>query len=382
MTLTASAINNARPGAVLRDSHVPGLHVKVTTGGAAFYLYYRTKAGKERRPKLADVRVMSIAQARDMARDWLHVVAGGGDPMADREALSQRPTMADLKARYMADHANVRKKPKSAKEDGYKWDRHILPAIGEDTAVADVTKKQFVDLHHKLRATPYAANRVAALAHKAFRLAEDWGWRPDYSNPVRVTMYKERRRKRVPTVNEAVALLKALDEMRVDNPYFCGFVDLLCFTGARPDEILSTRWAWITDRGIELPDSKTGDGLIQLNEYARAVITTMPRIVGNPYLVPGRKKRGRLVSYRKMWAALCKRAGIKSGRANGGLVVYDLKRFFASAGIGAGLSLDQLMQLMRHTQAQTTRGYSFLMTDAAAAASKAAGEAVAKLRAG
>lgn len=40
------------------------------------------------------------------------------------------------------------------------------------------------NLHHRLRATPYRANRVGSLLHKAFALAVRWGWRVD--NPVNI----------------------------------------------------------------------------------------------------------------------------------------------------------------------------------------------------
>lgn len=378
--ISAKAIASIRPGQVLRDPQVPGLHVRAGTRAAAWFLYYRNAAGAERRPKLGDVRVLSIPQAREIARAWLAKLASGIDPAAERDSLSQRPTMQDLAAKYAAEHAGPKKKPRSARQDSLMFDRYILPHFGAKTAVADVTKAEWVALHHSMRSTPYMANRVAALGRKAFNLAESWGWRPDYSNPVRVERFKEKRRRRVPTAGEAAALLKAIDEMRPDHPAFVGFIDLLCFTGARPREILTAKRAWVKSDGLHLPDSKVGARVIPLNEYARAAIKAIPIIVGNPYLIPSRRGRGHLVEYKKNWRDLCDRAGIKYGKADGGLIVYDLRRFFASAGVSAGLTLESVMQLMGHTQAQTTRGYAFLLQDSALAAATAAGDAMAKRR--
>lgn len=355
---------------------MPGLHVKVTATGAGYFLYYRTKAGKERRPRLGDVRALSIPQAREVAREMLFKVSKGEDPGAELAAIKARPTITDLRDRYMAEHANVKKKPRPARQDRGKFDKIIIPRLGANTAVADVVRADWAAIHHALRATPYHANRTIALGHKAFELAEAWGWRPEYSNPVRVERYKEHRRKRVPSKDEVLRLLAAMDAMRVDRPEFIGFLDLLCFTGARPDEIRTARREWVGEAGLTLPDAKTGGRVVQLNEFARAAIEGLPVIVGNPYLIPGSRRRGPLGNYHRPWRDLCEKAGIKCGREGGGLIVYDLKRFFASAGIGGGLSLETMGQLMGHTSYQTTRGYAFLLTDAAAQASQTAGEAV------
>jgi integrase len=50
--------------------------------------------------------------------------------------------------------------------------------------------------------------------------------------------------------------------------------------------------------------------------------------------------------------------------------MHDLRRYFAAAGIEAGLSLEQVGQLLGHTQAQTTRRYAWLLTGAATAAAE------------
>ena len=82
--LTASTLTSAPVGAVLRDKTVPGLHARITTTGRKFYLYFRTKDGTERRPKIGEHPLMTVAQARAIAKDMLLEVAKGNDPMAER----------------------------------------------------------------------------------------------------------------------------------------------------------------------------------------------------------------------------------------------------------------------------------------------------------
>src|SRR4030067_1253874 len=82
--LNNKILADAKPGEEYWDESVRGLHLRATkTGRKAWYLSYRTKAGQQRRPKLADIGVMSLDQARKAARESLARVALGADPGAD-----------------------------------------------------------------------------------------------------------------------------------------------------------------------------------------------------------------------------------------------------------------------------------------------------------
>lgn len=59
--ITQKAIKEASPGDVPKNTDVRGLQVRVFDGSAAFYLYYRTRSGAQRKPKLADVQKMYTA---------------------------------------------------------------------------------------------------------------------------------------------------------------------------------------------------------------------------------------------------------------------------------------------------------------------------------
>lgn len=77
--LTNKKIAALVPGDVLYDSEVPGLHVRTfASGKRTFYLYYREKVSrKERRPKIGDVRHLSISAARLKAKEIMRAVALG-----------------------------------------------------------------------------------------------------------------------------------------------------------------------------------------------------------------------------------------------------------------------------------------------------------------
>ncbi len=113
-----------------------------------------------------------------------------------RAEAHRAETLNEFSERYLAEHARPKKKPSSATEDARLLRNHILPALGR-RKLAKVTRTEVARIHHSMRGTPYAANRVLALLSKMFNLAERWGLRPDGSNPCRhVERFKERHRER------------------------------------------------------------------------------------------------------------------------------------------------------------------------------------------
>ena len=106
VTLTESANAKLKPGNELKDTKVIGLSVRANRSRKSFLLYYRTKDGKVRRPKIGDCGAIVLADARSIARNILAKVAAGGDPAADRDASRKEPTLTDLWDRCEREHWN------------------------------------------------------------------------------------------------------------------------------------------------------------------------------------------------------------------------------------------------------------------------------------
>lgn len=136
-------------------------------------------------------------------------------------------------------------------------------------------------------------------------------------------------------------------------------VRLLVFTGARLNEILTLEWAHVDlDRScLNLPQSKTGQKSIHLNPPALAVLAQLPRLAGNPYVIPGERAGRHLVNLEKPWRRIREAAGLPDVR------LHDLRHSFASVGAGAGLGLPIIGALLGHTQAATTARYAHLADD-------------------
>ena len=249
-------------------------------------------------------------------------------------------------------------------------------------------------LHKGMRETPYRANRSLALLSKAFNLAEVWGWRPDYSNPVRhVSKFAEKKRKRFLSQRELARLGEALRVAERDGcltlpakeglrseekrapiiPSAIAAIRLLILTGARKGEILGLRWDWIDFEAgrANLPDSKTGEKAIVLAPAALAVLDAIPRQDGNPHVIVGAKPGAALVNLKDPWLAIRETAGLDDVR------VHDLRHSFASVGAANGASLPIIGALLGHTQATTTQRYAHLADDPLRAAAADIGKRIA-----
>ena len=197
---------------------------------------------------------------------------------------------------------------------------------------------------------------------KLFNLSEKWGLRPDNTNPCRhVERYKENKRERFLAIDELSHLGAVLDQIEQDKsevPSVVTAIRLLILTGGRLSEILTLQWEHVDlEAGaLRLPDSKTGAKIIPLGQPAISVLKSTPRVVGNPYVCPGRKPRGHLVGLQKTWVRIRTRAGLEELR------LHDLRHSFASVGAAAGLGLPIIGKLLGHTKSTTTERYAHLDT--------------------
>jgi len=370
---SVDALKPAADGAetVLWDSELKGFGIRVQRGGAKSYvLHYRVGTGRG-----APLRKLTIGRhgspwtpetARKEAKTLIGLIGDGADPAADKMARRKAPTVAELAERFFAEHAEAKRKSGTAAEYKRLLDKIILPALGK-RKVVDVTRADVTKLHHANRAAPYQANRVLAVLSKMFNLAERWGLRPDGSNPCRhVEKFAERKRERMLSPAELARLGGALAAYH-GSPYAVAAVKLLVFTGARLGEVLGLRWDWVDfERGeARLSDSKTGAKTLHLPPPALAVLTELPRVNGNSYIIVGAKPGAALVNLEKPWQAIRRLAGLDDVR------LHDLRHAFASVAASSGMGLPIIGKMLGHSQPATTARYAHLASDPVKAAAAA-----------
>jgi integrase len=380
--ITKRAVDAMRPGGsdqFLWDTEIKGFGLKVTPADKRVYILQYRSGGRgtpTKRVTIGSHGALTPEGARAAAQRLAGAIANGADP-AEAKALDKAaPTVADLAARFVTGHVATKTKARTAVEYRHLLDAYVLPALGR-IRVSDVTRKHVTDLHHSLRAKPYAANRTLAVLSKMFNLAEKWGERADRSNPCRhVEKYPERKRERFLSEVELARLgeeLTAAERDSAESPFVVGAIRLLVFTGARRNEILTLRWEHIDFERtcLRLSDSKTGAKSVHLNAPALELLAAMPRIEGNPFVIPGERPGAHLVNIEKPWRRIRARAGLD------GVRLHDLRHSFASFGAGAGLGLPIIGALLGHTQAATTARYAHLAADPLKQASERIGREIA-----
>lgn len=365
--LTNTAIDALLAGAELKDDRVPGLSARRHKSGVSFMLYYRTRTGIARRPKIGDYGTLTIAVARDIARDMLAKVAAGQDPVAERNTARGEPTMDDLWAKCAAEHWN----------GGKDWDREakrlyetrLKPKLGKDR-VRSISYDGLNKIHDSLSATPVEANHVIAVASKMLSLAEKFGpegakWRDLNSNPCAlIERYVIPKRRRFATPAEIAKLGAVLDRYAEHPHHVTGvaFLYILMFSGARPSEIeraLPKQLERVVRDGaaygVLRVDGKTGQRNVFLPPQAMRVIDKLP--VGRARLAD------RKTMPKRLWELV--RTEIDAPD----LWARDLRRTFGTVALSSGTAtLDQLSELLGHASRQTTMIYAKLMEDPAHAA--------------
>lgn len=339
--MNLTQLKTAPEGSLLKDDEVTGLEFRVRDGRRAFYFYYRVKGtGQRRRPKVGDFPAMTIQQAREIAREWIGLIARGGDPSGDRATLRASETVADLCDRYIKEHAHKR----SARHDKGHVENTLKVEWGTKR-VAEVGKPEVLALKRKMADRPIAFNRLQALVSAIWKFGE-YPFEP-------VKKYPETQRKRYLTKEERERLEEAFDEFEVQYPHAVALLRVLYLTGARFSEIAGARRSQYREGVLSLTQHKTaateGPKTIVLPQQAREVVESISPRGG--WLVG-------LNSYPLIvWDKIRTAAKLKDFR------LHDLRHSFASDALADGATLGEIGEVLGHRDTATTRRYAHLSTE-------------------
>ena len=350
---------------VFWDSELSGFGVRVYPSGSKYYVVQTRAGGKAaKRVTIGRHGVLTAEEARRRAALIISRIKAGEEPVPEPLAarLADGPTVGDLAAVYLDEHVAARCKPKTAAMYRLIVDKHILPALGRRPALA-VGQARVTELHHALCRTPVMANQAVDTLSRIYNVAEDRGLVPEGSNPCRFTVKnRERKRERFLTDEEFRRLGRVLTEAETCkgvSVHAVAAIRLLMLTGCRRNEILALRWDKVDleAKELRLRDSKTGARTVSLSPEAAAVLAGIPRVAGNPHVIPGRIKGRRMRNLNDPWDVIRERAGL------GDVRLHDLRHSWASRALALGESLPMIGRMLGHTQVETTARYAHLARD-------------------
>ena len=390
--ITLKAIEPLKEGQILWDTELRGFGVRARGTG----LYYVLKTRVNGRQRWFTIGKHGAPWTPETARrkvlGLLGEIADGDDPAEVREDLKRRVSMADLCDIYLREGCSE-KKPSTLATDRGRIERHIKPLLGQKDA--RTLKRRDIEQFMRdvadgktaadVKTGPYGraivqggkgtATRTVGLLGGIYSFALDRGIVTE--SPVKgIKRFKDNRVERFLSEQELTNLGSALAALEMENaitPFAAAAIRLLIFSGARRGEILSLKWDWIDfERAFAfLPDSKTGRKQIYLSAPALEVLSKLPRLENNPYVICNEVPGQRLADVKRPWARLCKSAKIT------GLRLHDLRHNFASTGAMGGMSLPMIGKLLGHLRSETTARYSHLADDPVRAANERIGQKIA-----
>ena len=368
---------------VFWDRKLTGFGVRVyPTGGKVYIAQAREPTGLKRPRRIVIGRhdVLTTEKARQRAALVLARIRAGEEPLPLPLAARAKggPTVADLAARYLEEHAAIRLKPGSQTLVEILIRCHILPTLGR-MPLAAVEQHHVIELQHALSAHPVTANKAIKLLSHMYRLAEGWGLAPEGSNPCRaVEKYPERGRERFLTDPEFTRLGQVLAQATEDgraSPNAVAAILLLMLTGCRKSEILTLRWSDVDlDAGeLRLADAKAGPRTVHLPPMAVHLLETMPRREGSQWVFPGNNHEGRFSAggLDHVWQTVRAKAGLEDVR------LHDLRHSFASRALALGQTLPVIGKLLGHSNIETTARYAHLPDDSIREAAERIAESIA-----
>jgi integrase len=383
MKLTKRTVSSIPPDATRDiyawDNEVRGFGLRIKPSGVrSFIVQYRNANGVSRRVTIGKYGVVTVDEARALAKLALAEVIKGGDPATKRTEDRRAMTVSQLCHAYLeaAEKGLVLgkraqpKKPSTLYADKGRIMRHILPLLGRrivrdlsapDIArfMRDVAAGKTAD-NVKTRARGRAivtggrgtATRTVGLLGGILSFAVSEG--VISMNPARGVKRPADQRREIRLSLEQYQLLGvalADAQARGENPVALAAIKLLALTGCRRGEIEGLRWSEVDQAGhcLRLLDSKEGRSIRPLGRAALVLLSDLPR-EGEfvlPSGSPGRPSSG----LPKSWRRIFKQTSLS------GLTPHGLRHAFASVAADLGYAEPTIAALLGHATRTMTARY-------------------------
>lgn len=381
--LTPANARAMKPGEELYDHEVAGLQLRAREGVTSWHLRYKPRGSAVyKKPKIGTFPEMTLAKARELAKELKFRVGAGEDPLADWTASRAIPTVSELCDRYLAEYAKRRRGGAALRQHMQLIEGQIKPGLGSkritDVTTPDVDRfiervfnREFVPADNRGPTAHCTAGHTRRLLSQLFRVAKTFFKLPVPENPVDGSVvYKNRRRRRYASKAEMARIAEQLDilatvpgQRRPADPLAAACIWTLFFTGARVSEVRLAKHDQLIEREngewvLFLEKHKTAAHIgakdVMMPNIAVELLKSVGTTRGYIFSETGELKLRQL---QKRWVAVRTAAGCPD------LELRDARRTFASFGLSAGYSLAQVGEMLGHTDLQTTKGYSYMIQE-------------------
>lgn len=283
---------------------VPGLHLQITPTGARSWTL-RIKIGDKRRDMgLGPYPGVTLAQAREKARQAREVVDAGQDPILERQraqsslraSQSLEKTFAWCATQYIAAHADGWRNAKHGQQWVNSLQTYAFPVMGE-MLVRDVAQAHVLQVLEPIwRTKNETASRLRGRIEKVLEWAAGRRYR-DQTNPAR---WQGGLRSMLPapakiqrTVHHPALLIDDLPafiaQLRQREGMAARALEFVTLTAARSGEARGATWAeFDLDAKVwTVPGERMKAGKehrVPLSTQALALVNALPRSDGSPFV--------------------------------------------------------------------------------------------------
>lgn len=357
------------------DEGCPGLKAEYGRSGQGTYLFrYTAPNGRKRGMRVGTVGAMSLAEARQIARNARASLDRNIDPQDERDRVKAMPTLDEwVRSEYLP-WAELNKR--SWKDDRSRYENHLARRWGSmrlcDISSRDIERMKSETIKARSSGT---ANRLLTLLSAIFR--EAIKHEVVAANPVaKVKLLKEKSDgQRYMSADEVGRLMAALDADV--NPVTADALKLLLLTACRREEILKLKWSAVNlEQAVaKIENTKNGNvHWVQLSDAALDLIKRQPSRGKSIYVFPGRDGGDKPINnVRKTLERAQKAAGITEH-----VHVHTLRHTAASLLVQNGIPLYTVQSILSHKTARMVQRYAHLNDDTVRSGTQALADAVAR----
>lgn len=385
--LTNVYVEKAQPQArrfSVRDAILPGLLLRVEPSGKKTWLLdYSRPDGRRNTKKIGDARILTVAQARESARQFLAAVTMGADPAEKKKTVGTFQELIDVHyADWVVQH---RKNGRYILWLLRKSFPFLMEKTPEEITLFEIEKWRTERKMNGLK------NATINKKTSALRALLNWAYHFDIIevNPLlKLKRLKESDsdvKTRYLAEDERTRLLKALDDREEEirrakeshNKFLrerglppvptmrnAAFVDHLkpaviisLNTGIRRGALLSLEWKDVNlrEKTITLQGGKAKGGrasILPINNIVSDILSKWRKQSAGQYVFEEDGKPMR--ECKTAWRNLLKRAEIEDFRW------HDMRHDFASRLVMAGVDLNTVRELLCHSDIKMTLRYAHL----------------------